>query len=1147
MKDFLKATIIIFSLIFLLVPVFVKADGCCDYGSIGQPGRCNDVPNASMCAGRYYENTRCIRGSCVNPGCCEYLGGGCTSSFGQDECQGVFHSGETCDSGQCINRSGEATTLPSPDLTNVFIPQVTIPGSEFKSGYLAPLTASGNLIARYIVAIYRYGIWLAAVLAVIMIMVGGFLWMMAGGSAERVSAAKSRIGAAILGLGIALASYLLLSGINPRLVRFDLGRLPKPAENLAYSPLDAWLGPGESVDHAGHRATNLGASGDSADIGFASRPIRFTLKRGESKEIDTNNNKIPDFRITLLDIQGQSIHIRLEVISEDINYGLGAYRQKDHIACDPITGNAYWYDTENARTDLYAVCDRGCEFGRCITPPSPSPEPVDCEAACGLRQCGPNPNPECDDVCGVCGYGKYCDSSSGECVDCTSAGTICVGNLVYDVDSCQNQTNPRRCYRGVISADGWSYYCGDDNNVWGSRMVRRGVGCVEGSCLEEETKEKALFQVCDYGCETGVCNSAPPPPPSPICPDGTCDLAAGENSTNCPADCLPAPPPDTNTNTDTSAPPPTPVQSCNQCGEGMGYCDRDECLDISEGCYFIDTGLPGFGGACQPCSEASACTDYGTDETSCTSDVCHFGSCNFEGGQCQEASPPPETCEFYGASWGAARVTEGTAVTLTVNGSAGCSSREVNFEIYEDDILDDDYITTITDTYNSTTWIAEYRADLGGPEYYFRAILVEDPTVLVESENLEVTRAEVPPPPPPDNGNENANVPPPSTCTDTCGSLGYECGQQIICGEPQNCGSCPEGEECQAGQCVAVAPPPTAECGNGVRESGESCDNGPSNGVACVANYNDFCNYCSSECQVINVYGPRCGDGNCDESYGESCSSCESDCGACPPTQVCGNGIVEGTEQCDAGSNNGTGCDAGYNETCDYCSTACMVITITGSYCGNLICDAGYEDCSSCEDDCGSCGPPAVPVCGNGDLEAGESCDFGSQNGNVCTPSYDDFCNYCTSECTIELIMGPTCSDGTCQSEYGEACSTCPADCGECLPPPPECGNGIVEGTEQCDAGSNNGNPCDPGYNGSCTYCSSSCTTVILNGPRCGDDSCDAGYEDCNNCATDCGACPSTNTNASPGSSGTGIDVGSYPGTGPGIGQTPPEAGDYYR
>ena len=41
-----------------------------------------------------------------------------------------------------------------------------------------------------------------------------------------------------------------------------------------------------------------------------------------------------------------------------------------------------------------------------------------------------------------------------------------------------------------------------------------------------------------------------------------------------------------------------------------------------------------------------------------------------------------------------------------------------------------------------------------------------------------------------------------SCCSDTCASLGYGCGSQLICGSSTNCGSCQQGYNCQEGNCV---------------------------------------------------------------------------------------------------------------------------------------------------------------------------------------------------------------------------------------------------------------------------------------------------------------------------------------------------------
>ncbi len=88
-------------------------------------------------------------------------------------------------------------------------------------------------IGIYIGALYRFGIGLAAVLAVVMIMVGGFLWLISGGSPDKVGRAKEFIGSALAGLLIALFSFIILYTVNPRLVNLESLQIKAPDEFTA--------------------------------------------------------------------------------------------------------------------------------------------------------------------------------------------------------------------------------------------------------------------------------------------------------------------------------------------------------------------------------------------------------------------------------------------------------------------------------------------------------------------------------------------------------------------------------------------------------------------------------------------------------------------------------------------------------------------------------------------------------------------------------------------------------------------------------------------------------------------------------------------------------------------------------------------------
>ena len=91
-----------------------------------------------------------------------------------------------------------------------------------------------------------------------------------------------------------------------------------------------------------------------------------------------------------------------------------------------------------------------------------------------------------------------------------------------------------------------------------------------------------------------------------------------------------------------------------------------------------------------------------------------------------------------------------------------------------------------------------------------------------------------------------------------------------------------------------------------------------------------------------------------------------------------------------------------------------------------------------------------LPECGDGNLDSGETCDWGILNGNTCDPLYDSTCDWCNNACELITETGPYCGDTICGA--GEDCSLCEADCGVC-PPGPYCGNGVKEYGEECDDG----------------------------------------------------------------------------------------------
>lgn len=97
-------------------------------------------------------------------------------------------------------------------------------------------------IADYIEAVYKYLIGIVGILATVVMMIGGVIWITAGGNASRIGEAKAWIGGALMGLVLALASYTILYQINDETVKI------KP---IIYTKVDGEDGHSTSWDEGG--------------------------------------------------------------------------------------------------------------------------------------------------------------------------------------------------------------------------------------------------------------------------------------------------------------------------------------------------------------------------------------------------------------------------------------------------------------------------------------------------------------------------------------------------------------------------------------------------------------------------------------------------------------------------------------------------------------------------------------------------------------------------------------------------------------------------------------------------------------------------------------------------------------------------------
>lgn len=122
--------------------------------------------------------------------------------------------------------TGTDTAVTQTADKNLLVPtlNVEIPGLEFTdptySGGGNSLVSS-NFIAEYINAIYVWILSAGALIAVVMMMIGGLQYVLARGKSQYIEKAKTRITNAITGMVLLLAAYNIAYLIDPNIVSLE--------------------------------------------------------------------------------------------------------------------------------------------------------------------------------------------------------------------------------------------------------------------------------------------------------------------------------------------------------------------------------------------------------------------------------------------------------------------------------------------------------------------------------------------------------------------------------------------------------------------------------------------------------------------------------------------------------------------------------------------------------------------------------------------------------------------------------------------------------------------------------------------------------------------------------------------------------------
>jgi len=135
-----------------------------------------------------------------------------------------------------------------------YTPMENIPGFESEKTDLA----------TYIVTIYKFGIWTIGIAALLMITLGGIMYVTSAGNNSSMQKAKGIISDALIGVIMALSSWLILYTINPDLLKVKL-----PDASMGVSGSAGQLGVGNSDGSTGSNGST-GSSGSNGSGGSAS-------------------------------------------------------------------------------------------------------------------------------------------------------------------------------------------------------------------------------------------------------------------------------------------------------------------------------------------------------------------------------------------------------------------------------------------------------------------------------------------------------------------------------------------------------------------------------------------------------------------------------------------------------------------------------------------------------------------------------------------------------------------------------------------------------------------------------------------------------------------------------------------------------------
>jgi hypothetical protein len=205
-----------------------------------------------------------------------------------------------------------------------FKPQVQIPLSEFRETVpvgrynVASGTMTSDLLPRYIMAFYNYGLAIAGILATIVLMGGGVIWLISGGDSGKIGQAKELIAGSITGIIILVVAWVILNTINPELVNL------KAIETIVIKKVSYCCDPAK-----GHVPMNKDGKCDTGAVCDTS---------GGARCINTGNNVFGCIKVNMT----------LNSDGEILNSTTAENRENKYFCCEYTFGTKKYCETVTA-------------------------------------------------------------------------------------------------------------------------------------------------------------------------------------------------------------------------------------------------------------------------------------------------------------------------------------------------------------------------------------------------------------------------------------------------------------------------------------------------------------------------------------------------------------------------------------------------------------------------------------------------------------------------------------------------------------------------------------------------------------------------------------------------------------------------------